>query len=343
MLRATLWGILFLLQFGGMAAEPRDSNRVELRFPEPVALSNEAQQDLKSQAISLVESSIHHTAWPYNFSQSPLHIHEAYREAVGGRYLLASFDPPRQITSGSGELEVAEIVVALNRDDYASGVFTIDRTGRITSHMRYDGTQAVALMATVQNIAGPGSEARVPLPNRAHMRAIAKRIAAGDAAAFDELCTTSEQLYRDIDHEKEHARTINNLVLMEAAMNILGEEAGKGNDVAFQALKKGLGVASVKAHVPTALGKAAAGGRREALDILLDHDAHGILESSVVFALHPAAGANLQPAVDYLVTVLESHDHRALWHGAKEGLALAAAKGNATAKAALAKHASPGE
>ncbi len=59
---------------------------------------------------------------------------------------------------------------------------------------------------------------------------------------------------------------------MRAAFDVLGQEAAKDNNNAFQALKKCLGNPHLKAFAPGALGIAAAAGHKGALEILLHHD-----------------------------------------------------------------------
>jgi hypothetical protein len=176
-------------------------------------------------------------------------------------------------------------------------------------------------------------------PTTATMRALAERIANGDQSAFEELRDTATELYRDIDFNKERERVLSNLVLMRAAFNVLGEQAAKGNDKSFQALKTCLGTSNhLSPFAPDALGLAAAAGNTEALEILLHHDRWGIILSSTVFALRPAAENNDERAVDFLIGVIENPSDRPLWHGASEGLAGAAMKGNPKAKAALEKY-----
>lgn len=184
-----------------------------------------------------------------------------------------------------------------------------------------------------------GAPEAIPQPTPAMMRALAERIANGDQAAFEELRDTAKELYRDIDFNKEKDRVLSNLVLMRAAFNVLGEEAGKGDDKAFQALKTCLGTSKLSSFAPDALGLAAAAGHKEALDILVHHDAWGILKSSTVFALRAPAEANIEPAVDFLIAVILNPQDRPLWHGASGGLVGAATKGNQKAKDALKKYA----
>jgi hypothetical protein len=194
--------------------------------------------------------------------------------------------------------------------------------------------------APVTNAVAAILVAPAPAPDTAaKMLALAKRIAAGDPAAFGELGDTAKKLYQGIDFEKERDRAMSNLVLMRAAFTELGEQAGQGNTNAFAALKRALGVAELRSFAPDALGIAAAAGRAEALNMLLNYKQWGILKSSAVFALWAPAEKNSEPAVDFLVAVLNEPNDRALWQGASQGLAAAANQGNLKAKTALEKYA----
>jgi hypothetical protein len=181
-------------------------------------------------------------------------------------------------------------------------------------------------------------------PTQEAMHALAKRIADGDDTAFDELAGIAKSLYGEIkDYQKEHARVMVLLFRMKAAFDVLGEEAGQGNDKAFQALKKSLGTPYLGSFAPDALGIAAAAGNKPALDILLNYNQRGILESSALFALATPAKANVGPAVDFLAAWLENIKPDERTGGTAlsvtNALASAAAQGNPTAKAALQKFA----
>ncbi|MGD9127974.1 MAG: polysaccharide biosynthesis/export family protein, partial [Planctomycetia bacterium] len=175
-------------------------------------------------------------------------------------------------------------------------------------------------------------------PTTEMMRALAERICDGDEAAFEELREVAEELYRDIDYRKDTERVGSNLVLMLAAFNVLGEQAAYGNENAFTALKKSLGISRLKAFAPKALGVAAAAGHEESLEILLHYRKWGILLSSTVFALQKPAEKNDPQAVDFLIKVLEDPSARALWFGASQGLVAARIAGNEKAIAALKKY-----
>lgn len=180
----------------------------------------------------------------------------------------------------------------------------------------------------------------VKVPSREEMRAIARRICDGDAAAFDELVSTAKELLSEWGTD---ARKQLNWDRTGVASKILGEEAGKGNDHAFQALKKCLEPEyKLKSFALDGLGRAAAEGHQEALDILLDYRKLKLLENSVSFALAPAAKANQPRAVDFFVTIAldpesaKRHYYGIAWQ-VREVLASAADKGNEKAKDALEK------
>lgn len=132
------------------------------------------------------------------------------------------------------------------------------------------------------------------------------------------------------------------LFRMKASFDLLGEEAGKGNENAFQALTKCLGQKShLGSFAPDALGLAAAAGNKDALNLLLDYKNWNILDSSAHFALCIPAKANIGPAVDYFVEWLANLEPRQRHGGiildVTNALASASAQGNQKAQSALQK------
>jgi hypothetical protein len=179
-------------------------------------------------------------------------------------------------------------------------------------------------------------------PTKEAMRAIAQRIANGDETALDELKKTADNMYGDVhDYQKEHARVMMNLFRMKAAFDLLGEEAGKGNEAAFQALKKSLQIRRLSSFAPDALGIAAAAGNKDALDILLHYEQWDILEPTAVSALYVPAMKNVRPAVDFyagwLVDFNPSERGGGMLLDVTNALASAAAKGNKDAQEAIDK------
>jgi hypothetical protein len=175
-------------------------------------------------------------------------------------------------------------------------------------------------------------------PSPEAMRDIAHRIAGGDPGAFDELVQAAGTLYRGVNYQTDHSRFMSNLIRMKAAFNVLGEEAGKGNAAAFQALKKSMSVGALSSFAPDALGMAAAAGNKDALDILVHYQESGILESAAIFALAKPVEAGVDPAIE-CVGVWLSHLQYSLSGGmvlsTTNALAVAAAKGNQKARTVL--------
>ena len=171
-----------------------------------------------------------------------------------------------------------------------------------------------------------------------YMKKTALDICEGKQEAVDQLIKAVQELYRGIDYSKEKQRVQDNYVLVNAAFDILGEQAGKGNPNAMDALKRMAGLDHVRGYSVHALGGAAAGGNLEALEMLLDYKQRGFLLSSTAIALAQAATANNDRAVEFLADLLEQPAHKPLWLVASRGLEGAAKKGNAKAKAALEKN-----
>jgi hypothetical protein len=178
-------------------------------------------------------------------------------------------------------------------------------------------------------------------PTREAMRAIARRICDGEAAAIDELADKTQEFIRDRRQQPEAQRQLNGDRL-NAAFQVLGEEAGKGNANAVWALRVYLGRADMKYSAVEALGTAAAAGNEEALNLLLHYRDWNLLENTTAFALAESAKANKEPAVDFFVTLAlnpESAKHSYYGVGwlVKEVLETSATNGNSKAKDALDK------
>ena len=197
----------------------------------------------------------------------------------------------------------------------------------------------LTLIAAVHVLAGLGAVNTIARTNPnmpvAKMRSLAKRIANGDDDAFQKLEEMAQKLYRDVNPTKDKERVASNAAMLNAAFEVLGEEAGQGNAHAFQALRDSLGAEHLKSFAPRGFGIAAAGGDEKSMDILLNHDRYDIPNASAVAALEAAARKNDPRAVDFLLNVLDDPKARPLWHMAAEGLRGAASKGNPKAKEAL--------
>src|SRR5206468_2347595 len=126
-------------------AASKSDYTVTLRYGKETPSNPEAIQTLCSKAVDLLETS--------NFNWSISKLHEEYRQTVSGKYLIVSFKAPRRFATVAGEVSVGEIVIGLNRPDYASALFTIDDEGRVVGHAKYDGPKCIELLNAVKQIA----------------------------------------------------------------------------------------------------------------------------------------------------------------------------------------------
>jgi hypothetical protein len=114
-------------------------------------LNAKALADIRSLALVLLETSNFNSEQHRDLLKAtPRSTHAAYRTAVAGRYLLASFETPRRIKTIGGEVDVLEIVIGLNRPDYVDSLFSIDSAGRVIAHQKYSGTDAIELLRRVK-------------------------------------------------------------------------------------------------------------------------------------------------------------------------------------------------
>jgi len=210
-----------------------------------------------------------------------------------------------------------------------------------------DGATPLLLAETAENkeitamLLQAGAASGAPIPSRQEMHALAKRICAGDADSFDELSKVAEGLYRGMDGKTPQAQKMLVWSRMSAAFDLLGDEAAKGNDNALEALKKCLTQKSaLKGEAPHALGKAAAAGNAEALDILINYQQWGIERLSAYFALQAAGDANQESAVNVFIAmasdpVAAKKQYYGVGWLVKEVLQNAASQGNQKAQEAL--------
>ena len=132
------------------------------------------------------------------------------------------------------------------------------------------------------------------------MERLGRHAAQGDTGAVDKIEDAYNQLYKNIDFQKEMDRARSNLVLMNAAFDKIAK-AVKGDDAsdpAFQSLIYATGRPNLAPFTTSAFGTAAAAGHQQALDVLLHYKEHGLLLSSAVEGLIPVAANNNKDAVD---------------------------------------------
>ena len=184
------------------------------------------------------------------------------------------------------------------------------------------------------------------VPSSAEMRELGKHVAAGDFAALQQLI----QIYAmfrnraEFDHSRGPWYTSPWMSICSsrerAAIEVLQEEAGKGNTRAFE---------MARAHIKdndqrlsefslSICSIAAAAGNADALDVLMNYQPPRGMGYNVY--LREPAAANIGPAVDHLVNWLEHHPSArgdGDWLYVTDDLAKAAKKGNQHARDALVK------
>lgn len=184
------------------------------------------------------------------------------------------------------------------------------------------------------------------IPTRAEMRAMGKLVAA-NRMSLEELAKVALELNRTVPpgvNLRAYQPSPRGQLIRDrigTAFVVVGDEAIKGNEKAFQVLKHCLDpknpVNGFGMYALEAFSRLAATGNKEALDIVLHYDTQGTMNT---FLYAPAA-ANIEPAVDYFVKWLTTVKPYELEGGlvmeATNALASAAAKGNQKAQAALEK------
>lgn len=106
-----------------------------------VALSEVTQSKLRQKITQLLQSSSLNSAsdrYRQNFPFTG--VQQDYRDSVAaGDYLLVTMSPEQTFDTHGGEISATEIVVGLKCPGSRNCVFTIDKSGRITSYAKYYG------------------------------------------------------------------------------------------------------------------------------------------------------------------------------------------------------------
>lgn len=122
---------------------------------------------------------------------------------------------------------------------------------------------------------------------------------------------------------------------LHAAFKAIEEAVAGGDHEAILAVARALRVPELKGSAVSSLGVLAGQGNEAALGMLLNPEQNGLLLSSTISALQPAAEAGNQQAIDAYAAVASEPKNQALWLLAADGLAKPAAAGNPVAIDAL--------
>jgi hypothetical protein len=160
------------------------------------------------------------------------------------------------------------------------------------------------------------------------MKALGAAASRGDFGALDKLGEIATGRVSARTNQQEYV-----LGDVKLAFDVLGAEAGNGNDTAFQALARASRMK--KQHLTglaiQALGEAAEKGNEQALDMLVNPERYQLLLSSTVFALRAPAQNGNPRAIDALARVGLDEKATPLWGAVTEGLQSATIDGNPNA------------
>jgi len=116
-------------------------------------LSESVQNKLLEQALELLKTSNFHSGKGDKNNLFTLHdVQNDYRATVSGRFLVCRFQPGKKVTTVGGDIFVSEIVTGLNRDDYASRLFTVDQDGSVVGHAKYSGDLCIKILQAIPNL-----------------------------------------------------------------------------------------------------------------------------------------------------------------------------------------------
>ena len=132
---------------------------VAIKYPNVGKLTDDATIKISALAIAMLRTSSFNSAKDTEpFEGGVPQIHSRYRKSLSGSCLVVTFDLPRNFDTIGGEITAAEIVIGLNRDDYADTLFTTDIEGRVVEHAKYSGATATELLAAVKKQTTQDSE-----------------------------------------------------------------------------------------------------------------------------------------------------------------------------------------
>ncbi len=147
---------LTIICFVGLLTLSRAADKpfVELELrTNPAPVTESEQLALGRQALQLLESSNFHSGVgdKHKIFNLP-DVQRTYRAMVAGKYLLVSYPTPQTVTTLGGKISVSQIIVGLNREDYASDLFTIDGSGVVVGHAKYSGSLCISILKAIKQL-----------------------------------------------------------------------------------------------------------------------------------------------------------------------------------------------
>jgi hypothetical protein len=130
---------------------------VTVRFPDVRDLARATQERIYALSVNfLATSNFNSAAHAKPFQGGIPRVQAKYRKTVSGRYLTITFQQSRKFKTVGGEITALEIVVGLNRVDYADSLFTIDAEGRVVEHAEFSGTKGIELLKAIKQAIDEG-------------------------------------------------------------------------------------------------------------------------------------------------------------------------------------------
>lgn len=173
-------------------------------------------------------------------------------------------------------------------------------------------------------------------------RELGTAVVRGDSGAFDKLLAAAKAEQKNfntqrvgLDQQQKDDLSQRTFQPINVAFQIIGDAAAKGNSPALDALARSLQIPELRGLAVGSLGGLAGNGDPGALDILIHPKKYGVLLSSTIPALRPAAANGNQAAIKALAAVADDEKNQPLWFMTAASLTPAAASGSAVAVDAL--------
>jgi len=238
---------------------------------------------------------------------------------------LLRAEPPAASAATSNQPPASATATAIEMEQLRK-----DRTEllRLRNEVRQLREQASRTAAEARPVASPVAPSNAPAVQSGgdEARQLGAAALRGDAGALEKLANLAAAMRAMKPEEQAATRSS-----IQAAFELLGTEAGKGDKAGLQALWQASRIRELQGFAVKGLGQAAGMGNEEALQPLLDPEDYLLLRSSTTSALKPAADAGNERAVQALAATAADPKQQALWLMAVQGLEGAAAAGNTTA------------
>jgi hypothetical protein len=149
-----MFALALVLGVSARGAPASATSTVTLHHHGQVNVAGASADTLRNLALKFLESSNFNTvAHTRILGQSVPAVQERYRRAVAGDCLVITYDHPIKVHTVGGDVSAFEIVIGLNRPEYADDLFTIDELGRVVGHGKYSGGIGIELRRAAN---GPG-------------------------------------------------------------------------------------------------------------------------------------------------------------------------------------------